>query len=130
MIMRTDTVTGRVTMDIGPGQMQEVARRTRPVVYIIQEDPKKNTVGVLNYGSAEVLLTAYEEATMLNIRDVVAKIRYGLRHMRPIDYLVCIGNPVSIGVAFAVAAEFTGGRFKVLKWDNQEKRYWEASINL
>lgn len=101
-----------------------------PTVYVVQDDPKKNYTSALDFGRVEGVLAAREEATMLNVPQIVTKIRYALRNMTSQDYLVLIGNPISIGIAFAVAAEVTGGMFNVLKWDQQEKRYFVAAINL
>lgn len=39
------------------------------------------------------------------------------------DYILCIGNPILIAMAFAVAADFNEGRVKVLQWSTQERRY-------
>lgn len=102
----------------------------QPVVYVIQEDSSRNMTSALNYGSLELVLEEGDEATMLNIPRIVAKIKYALRNFKKGDYLILIGSPVSIGIACAIAAEMTGGEFNVLKWDGQERRYWEARINL
>lgn len=101
-----------------------------PTVYVIQEVTGRNMTSALDYGSMECLLEEREEATVLNIPRIVHKIKYGLRNFKKGDYLVLIGNPVSIGVACAIAAEMSGGEFNMLKWDGQERRYWEAKVNL
>ena len=101
-----------------------------PVVYAIQEDSSKNMVSALEYGSVEALLQEREEATMLNIPTIVAKLKYGPRNFRPQDYLILIGNPASIGIACAIASHMAGGDFNVLKWDKQERRYWKARVNI
>lgn len=100
------------------------------VVYMVQEDPNKNVLGALEFGSMERLLEYREEVTLFNTPAIVQRIRHGLRNMTPQDYILPIGNPLSIGIAFAVAAELTGGRFNALKWDGQETRYFSVSINL
>lgn len=102
----------------------------QPRVYVVQEDPRKNVVGALQWGSLEAVLEAREEATPLNIPAIITKIKYQLRYFREEDYLVLLGSPVAIGIACAFAAEQCGGRFNVLKWDPQEKRYWPAVIDL
>jgi hypothetical protein len=103
---------------------------TKPVVYVVQEDGKKNMTSALDYGSIELVLHEKDEATMLNIPRIVDKIKYGLRNFKKGDYLILIGSPVAIGIACAVASEKTGGEFNCLKWDQQERRYWEAKVNL
>ena len=46
------------------------------------------------------------------------------------DYLLLIGDPAIIAVCGAIAAKNNGGRFKVLKWDRNEKRYYDLEIDL
>jgi hypothetical protein len=46
------------------------------------------------------------------------------------DYLLCIGDPVAIGLATAVAASRNYGRVKLLKWDRQEHRYYVVKANI
>ncbi len=105
-------------------------RDQAPTVYVIQEDAKKNMTSALNYGSMELLLEEREEANMLNIPRITARIKHGLRNFKPGDYLLLIGSPVSIGIAFAIAADMTDGQFNILKWDQQERMYWKAAVNL
>lgn len=115
-----------------PYGLRRPTKETRPMptVYVIQEDPRKNFTSALEFGSLECLLEHRQEASMLNIPTIVAAIRHGLRHFTARDYLVLIGSPASIGIACAVAAEMTGGEYHILKWDQQEKRYWSAKVNL
>jgi hypothetical protein len=40
------------------------------------------------------------------------------------------GDPAIIGVACAIVADKTNGRFNLLKWDKQEKTYYPVEINL
>lgn len=112
------------------GQMIPVDANNRPVVYCIQDDPSKNMTSAMEYGSVESLLQYREEATMLNIPSIVARLKHGLRNFKRGDYLILIGNPASIGIACAIASDMTGGEFNILKWDNQERRYWPGKINL
>lgn len=110
--------------------MSAQAQPYRPTCYLIQQDSRKNFTGALEYGSVEPLLEEREELDMFNSRKIIDKLRFGLRNMTEDDYLIVNGNPVSIGLAFAIAAEITGGCFKALKWDNQETRYFVSNIDL
>lgn len=112
----------------GPGMPARWA--PQPTVYVVQEDSSKNMTSALDYGSCEALLQQREEATMLNIPTIVAKLSHGLRNFTSRDYLLLIGSPASIGIAVAIAANMTGGEFNILKWDAQERRYWKARVNL
>ena len=46
------------------------------------------------------------------------------------DYLLLIGDPAIIAVAAAAAAKINNGRFKVLKWDRDDKTYYDIEIDL
>ena len=46
------------------------------------------------------------------------------------DYLLLIGDPAIIGVCCAIAADINNGKFKVLKWDRIDKRYYDLEIDL
>ena len=46
------------------------------------------------------------------------------------DYLLLIGDPAIIGLCCAIAAETNNGKFKVLKWDRNDKRYYDLEIDL
>jgi hypothetical protein len=106
------------------------AQRLVPTVYVVQEDPKKNLTPALEFGNLEALLDRDDEMTMLNATRVVRKLRHGLRNYQPTDLIIPIGNPIAIGIAFAIAAEKTGGEFCVLKWDQQEATYYQVKVNL
>jgi hypothetical protein len=106
-----------------------VISTTTPTVYVIQDDRRRNLLPAQAFGNVVTLLDARDEATFLNLQDTVFKLRRGLAQMRRGDFLVLIGNPISIGLACAIAAELTG-ELNLLKWDNQECRYWQAYIDL
>ena len=46
------------------------------------------------------------------------------------DYLLLIGDPAIIGLCCAIASDFNNGKFKVLKWDRNDKRYYDLEIDL
>jgi hypothetical protein len=41
-----------------------------------------------------------------------------------------IGDPAIIALAGAVVSEMNRGKFKVLKWDRDEKKYYDIEIDL
>ena len=41
-----------------------------------------------------------------------------------------MGDPAIIAVAGAIAAKNNNGKFKVLKWDRDEKKYYDIEIDL
>jgi len=44
--------------------------------------------------------------------------------------LLLIGDPAIIAIAGAVVSDINNGRFKVLKWDRDEKKYYDIEIDL
>jgi hypothetical protein len=40
------------------------------------------------------------------------------------------GDPAIIGVACSIVSDLTSGKYKLLKWDRQERRYYPIEINL
>jgi len=40
------------------------------------------------------------------------------------------GDPAIIGVACSIVSDITNGRYKLLKWDKQERKYYPIEINL
>jgi hypothetical protein len=100
-----------------------------PIVFVIQADPKKNMVSAQDWGDLVLLLDDYDEPTLFNIPQITKKIFDRLIWMKSSDYLLLTGSPIAMAIAAAAAARLTLGNFNVLKWDNQERRYWEAQVN-
>ena len=46
------------------------------------------------------------------------------------DHLLMMGDPAAMGIACCVAAEMNRGKFKILKWDKMQKRYYSVQVNL
>lgn len=100
------------------------------MVYVVQDTPKKNIASATKWGKLALVLEEKDEARILNIPAITHKIKNRLAKMTPDDFLILIGSPVSIGIACAVASDITGGRFNILKWDNQEGLYYPLSVDL
>lgn len=98
-------------------------------VFIIQESPGKNLTGAFFYGTPDVIFSPNDQLA-LSPGPVVFELRRKLQRFGEDDYLLLIGDPAIIGLACAVAAEVNRGRFKLLKWDKQEQRYFPIQVNL
>ena len=46
------------------------------------------------------------------------------------DFLLLTGDPAIIGVACSIASDITNGKYNLLKWDKQERKYYPIEINL
>ena len=108
-------------------------------VYVIQEiagtkagKPKINIMGASNYSSSnkfEFLLSEFSQM-IFSPGPLIYKLRQGLKNYTSDDYLLITGDPAIIGVACSIVSDITGGKFKLLKWDKQERKYYPIEINL
>ena len=105
-------------------------------VYLIQEVPgtkagvpKINIVGARKYGDVIPLLPELSQI-IFSPGPLIFKLRKLLKDYKPTDYVLLTGDPAIIGVACSIISELTNGKFNLLKWDKQEKRYYPIEINL
>ena len=111
-------------------------KETPSTVYVIQEiagtkdgRPKINIMGASQYGSFKFLLPELSQI-IFSPGPLIIKLRQGLKDYRSKDYLLLTGDPAIIGVACSIASDITNGKYNVLKWDKQERRYYPIEINL
>ena len=108
----------------------DVIEATRlPVVYVIQEiagtrdgRPKINILGAAEYGSFRFLLPELSQM-IFSPGPLIFKLRKGLKDFNEKDYLLLTGDPAIIGVACSIVSDITNGKYKLLKWDKQERKY-------
>jgi len=108
-------------------------------VYVIQEiagsadgRPKINIMGASSYStSGKFNFLLPEDSQMIfSPGPLIFKLRKGLRNFTTEDYLLLTGDPAIIGVACSIVSDITNGRYNVLKWDKQERKYYPIEINL
>ncbi len=106
------------------------------VVYVIQEipgtqigNPKINIMGASKYGGFKFLLPELSQI-IFSPGPLVFKLRQGLKDFTERDYLLLTGDPAIIGVACSIVSDITTGKYKLLKWDKQERTYYPIEINL
>ena len=107
-----------------------------PIVYVIQEiagtregKPKINIMGAAEYGTFKFLLPELSQI-IFSPGPLIFKLRKGLQNYTPRDFLLLTGDPAIIGVACSIASDITNGKYQVLKWDKQERKYYSININL
>ena len=107
-----------------------------PIVYVIQEipgtkegRPKINIMGAAEYGIFKFLLPELSQI-IFSPGPFIFKLRKELAKYRTKDYLLLTGDPAIIGVACSIVSDITNGKFSLLKWDKQEKKYYSISIDL
>ena len=106
------------------------------IVYVIQEvagtqsgNPKINIMGASNYGKIKFLLPEFSQI-IFSPGPLVFKLRKGLKDFKEGDSLLLIGDPALIGVACSIVSDITNGKYNLLKWDKQERKYYPITINL
>ena len=108
----------------------------KPTVYVIQEiagtrdgRPKINIMGAAEFGTFKFLLPELSQI-IFSPGPLIFKLRKGLQDYRPKDFLLLTGDPAIIGVACSIVSDMTNGKYQLLKWDKQERKYYSIKINL
>ena len=109
---------------------------SKPTVYVVQEiagtregRPKFNIMGAAEYGKLKFLLD--ERSQMIfSPGPLIFKLKNLIKDFKPTDYLLLTGDPAIIGVVCSLVSDITNGRYNLLKWDRQEKRYYPIEIDL
>jgi len=116
--------------------MEESRKKKVPIVYVIQEiagtkegRPKINILGASEYGAFKFLLPELSQM-IFSPGPLIFKLRKGLKDYTTEDFLLLTGDPAIIGVACSIVADMTNGKFNLLKWDKQERKYYPIHINL
>ena len=106
------------------------------IVYVIQEipgtqagNPKINIMGASKYGEFKFLLPEFSQM-IFSPGPLIYKLRQGLKNFKQGDHLLLTGDPAIIGVACSIVSDITNGKYNLLKWDRQERRYYPIKINL
>ena len=105
-------------------------------VYVIQDipgtkigTPKINIIGATHFGNLKVLLPENSQI-ILSPTYVITTLRQKLKDYTIRDYLLLTGDPAIIGVACSIVSDITNGKYNLLKWDKQERRYYPVEIYL
>ena len=116
--------------------MEESRKVKSPIVYVIQEiagtkegKPKINILGAAEYGEFKFLLPELSQM-IFSPGPLIFKLRKSLKDYATEDYLLLTGDPAIIGVACSIVSDITNGKFNLLKWDKQERKYYPIHVNL
>jgi|TARA_A100001011_G_scaffold7669_1_gene8778 hypothetical protein len=106
------------------------------IVYVIQEipgtkegNPRINIMGASEYGEFKFLLPELSQI-IFSPGPLIYKLRSLLKNFTTKDYLLLTGDPAIIGVACSIVSDMTNGKYNLLKWDKQERKYYPIEINL
>ena len=98
-------------------------------VYVVQEAPGRNILSAEKYGELKLILPSGHNL-FLSVGPTVRRIKKKLQNFNDDDYLLLMGDPACIGVACAIVSDLNRGKFKVLKWDREEQKYYPVEVDL
>ena len=99
-------------------------------VYVLQHPPQSiNILSASDFGYLVICLPENSQM-MFSPAPFIHKMRKNLRDFKKSDYILCTGDPAVIGLSTAIASDVTQGKFNLLKWDRQERRYYPLSFDL
>lgn len=89
-------------------------------VYVVQDSPLKNLSIAKKYGEFRVLLGRSDD--LKGPEHMIRRLSADLIGIEPNDYLLPVGNPLAIGLAFHIVLNYVSG-INVLKWDRGRYEY-------
>lgn len=96
----------------------------------VTEDTRHNLSRAMEFGDIEIVETE-DFPQFRNGKPVLERVtRKLLTFNADDDYLLLVGDPVLIGLCTAVLAKMGHKVVKVLKWDNQSRRYLPINLPL
>ena len=118
-------------------QYDDISNRSEPpIVYVIQEipgtkegRPKINIMGAAAFGKFKFLLPELSQI-IFSPGPLIFKLRKSLSKYRQKDFLLLTGDPAIIGVACSIVSDITNGKYNLLKWDKQDRKYYSIEIDL
>ena len=101
-----------------------------PKIFLTKEDPRLNFSPALKFGEEIIVLVTRDCPVHASSAGFTNAIKNKLMDFSDEDYLLCSGDPVTIGIAVFYAAFFNGNRVNLLKWDNMHKQYHQILVKL
>ena len=115
---------------------ENIVSNYKPKVYVLQElpgtkagAPKINIMSASKFGEFKFLLPEFSQI-IFSPGPLIFKLRSLLKNYTTKDYLLLTGDPAIIGVACSIVSDITNGKYNLLKWDKQERKYYPITINL
>jgi len=97
-------------------------------VYVLQE-MGRNVRSAEKFGDLKIVLPDNRQI-VLSSGPLTHKLKKELSTFCDDDYLLLMGDPAIIALAGAIVSDINNRKFKVLKWDRDEKRYYDIEIDL
>ena len=90
-------------------------------VYIVQELRGRNFSDATSFGDCEILPADIQTYSTL---PIIRKLNARLANFCDDDYLLLAGDPAAIALSASIAARHNNNRFKMLKWDRLDEKYY------
>ena len=90
--------------------------------------PSHDTRKLFDFG--EVIVCAPPGRMIFSTAPIVMSMKEKLTDFTDDDFIVGIGDPSLLGIICALAAHYNRGKFKILKWDKEIKRYIPVQVDL
>ena len=81
------------------------------------------------FGDLKIMLSDRKQMILAS-GPLTFELQKQLKDFNDNDYLLLIGDPAIIALAGAIVSDINNRKFKVLKWDRDEKRYYDIEIDL
>ena len=82
----------------------------------------------MKFGDIEIL-TKHNQDISVSVLSMIPMLRDKLKNFNDEDYILPVGDPVTIAAVAAIAADINGGYFKMLKWHKGQRKYVVIEIN-
>ena len=99
------------------------------MIFVVQDNPVLNFSSATRWGKLKSIFQPRENLGV-DCNWAVERATAALRTFGDADYLILSGDPLAIGLCVHLAATANEGRVQILKWDRQEKLYYEVTLAL
>ena len=98
-------------------------------VYLTQQMKGRDMSDATSFGDLEILIDSDEQVSF-STQPTIRRMNRKLNKFNDDDYILLAGDPAAIAIAGALAAKNNRGRFKMLKWDRQQEKYFPLQADI
>lgn len=98
-------------------------------VYVVQDNSRMDFSPAEEFGPIKKMLFREHTQVYYESTEAINRVHAQLKDFTSEDYLLLNGDPVLIGIAIAVAADYCDGQIQLLKFDRREHRYLIVKIS-
>lgn len=98
-------------------------------VFVVQETMRHNVLPAELYGELKFILPPQAQVGF-SPGPMVTRMKRILRDFNNDDFLLLIGDPAAMSIATAIVSAYNGGKFRFLKWDKREMKYYPIAVDI